>query len=228
MFQFDYLTGVLFVSITIGLLSDKNDLIDDFKLHCPAYYVNSYRSLDTIKKEEISIIVIDADYFETDDTVQFFLSKIRKKIQEIPVILIVTVSRLETLKVDWFFDDFMLYPFRKGELNARISRLINEKGLSEDVIVIGNLKIDLKEYTVYHNNEKMELTYKEFELFRLLVQNKGVVFSRKELLNKIWGVEYIGGTRTVDVHIRRLRGKLGDEFNSIIETVRNVGYRCME
>lgn len=216
------------MSLTIGLLSDKIDLIDDFKLHCPAYEVNTYRSVDTIKKEEISIFVVDADYFETDDTVQFFLSKIRKKIQEVPVVLIVTVSRLETLKVDWFFDDFLLYPFRKGELNARINRLINDRGLLEDVIVIGNLKIDLKEYTVYHNNQKMELTYKEFELFRLLVQNRGVVFSRKELLGKIWGVEYIGGTRTVDVHVRRLRGKLGDEFNSIIETVRNVGYRCIE
>ena len=77
-------------------------------------------------------------------------------------------------------------------------------------------------------NKKIELTYKEFEILKTLVQNRGIVFSRKDLLQKIWGIEYIGGTRTVDVHIRRLRGKLGDEFNSIIETVRNVGYKCME
>ena len=95
-----------------------------------------------------------------------------------------------------------------------------------NVVHIGNLKINLKEYSIYLNNSKIDLTYKEFELLRLFVQNQGVVFSRKELLGKIWGVDYIGGTRTVDVHIRRLRGKLGIEFNTIIETVRNVGYRC--
>ena len=85
----------------------------------------------------------------------------------------------------------------------------------------------MKEYSVHLNDEKLDFTFKEFELLRFLVQNRGVVFSRKDLLNKIWGVEYIGGTRTVDVHIRRLRSKLGEEFNTIIETVRNVGYRCV-
>ena len=78
------------------------------------------------------------------------------------------------------------------------------------------------------NDEKLDLTYKEFELLRLFLENRGVVFSRKEVLSRIWGMEYIGGTRTVDVHIRRLRSKIGDDFNSIIETVRNVGYKCKE
>ena len=98
----------------------------------------------------------------------------------------------------------------------------------QDSIVVGHIKININEYTVYLGNSKIDLTYKEFEILRTLVQNKGTVFSRKDLLEKIWGIEYIGGTRTVDVHIRRLRGKLGDEFNSIIETVRNVGYKCKE
>nr|HPM35730.1 winged helix-turn-helix domain-containing protein [Spirochaetota bacterium] len=88
--------------------------------------------------------------------------------------------------------------------------------------------INLLEYSIYYDNEKLDFTYKEFELLRLLVQNSGQAFSRKDLLAKIWGVEYIGGTRTVDVHIRRLRSKLGDDFNSLIETVRNVGYRCIK
>jgi len=78
------------------------------------------------------------------------------------------------------------------------------------------------------NEEKLDLTYKEFELLRLFLENRGVVFSRKDVLSRIWGMEYIGGTRTVDVHIRRLRSKIGDDFNSIIETVRNVGYKCKE
>ncbi len=128
--------------------------------------------------------------------------------------------------MDWFFDDFILFPFKKEELYARINRILWQKGIDDDTVAIGRLIINFKEYSVYMENEKLDLTYKEFELLRLLVSNKGEVFSRKDLLSKIWGVEYIGGTRTVDVHIRRLRGKLGDEFNSIIETVRNVGYRC--
>jgi DNA-binding response OmpR family regulator len=138
------------------------------------------------------------------------------------------VNSLSNLNFEWFFDEFILYPFRKGEINVRLNRILWSNSLLEDenVMTIGKLRINMKEYSVYLNNEKLDFTYKEFELLRFLVQNPGVVFSRKDLLNTIWGVEYIGGTRTVDVHIRRLRGKLGEEFNTIIETVRNVGYRC--
>jgi DNA-binding response OmpR family regulator len=216
------------LSISVGLLSDNSDIQDDFKSNFSGGEVVLFRSVDAIKKENIAILAVDSDFFDSSDSIQFFLSKIRKKVQEMPVLLVLTVSNVVNLQVDWFFNDFLLYPFRKGELAARLNRLMTESGLVEDVIIIGNLKINLNEYTVYLNNQKMDLTYKEFELLRLLVQNRGDVFSRKELLNRIWGVDYIGGTRTVDVHVRRLRGKLGDDFNSIIETVRNVGYRCKE
>ncbi|RPI95689.1 MAG: DNA-binding response regulator [Spirochaetales bacterium] len=166
--------------------------------------------------------------FESNDLIQFHLSRLRKKLQGVPVLLILRVSHLDSLDHEWFYDEFVLYPFRKSELRSRVRRLLWDKNLLDDenVIAIGNIKINLSEYSIYLNSEKLDFTYKEFELLRLLAQNKGIVFSRKDLLARIWGVEYIGGTRTVDVHIRRLRGKLGDEFNSIIETVRNVGYRC--
>ncbi|HOO71028.1 MAG TPA: response regulator transcription factor [Spirochaetota bacterium] len=216
------------MSISVGLLSDNSDIQDDFKSNFSGGEVVLFSSVDAIKKESMQILAVDGDFFDSSDSIQFFLSKIRKKVHEMPVLLVLKVSNVANLQVDWFFNDFLLYPFRKGELAARLSRLMTESGLVEDIIVIGNLKINLNEYTVYLNNQKMDLTYKEFELLRLLVQNRGDVFSRKELLNRIWGVDYIGGTRTVDVHVRRLRGKLGDDFNSIIETVRNVGYRCKE
>jgi len=216
------------LSISVGLLSDNSDIQDDFKSNFSGGEVVLFSSVDAIKKESMQILAVDGDFFDSSDSIQFFLSKIRKKVHEMPVLLVLKVSNVANLQVDWFFNDFLLYPFRKGELAARLSRLMTESGLVEDIIVIGNLKINLNEYTVYLNNQKMDLTYKEFELLRLLVQNRGDVFSRKELLNRIWGVDYIGGTRTVDVHVRRLRGKLGDDFNSIIETVRNVGYRCKE
>ncbi len=213
----------------IGLLTENSELLEDFKSNCDGSAVINFKSFDSIRREDYTLFAIDCEFFESIDLIQFYLSKIRKKILDTPVILILKINILDELEWDWFFDDFILYPFRKGELFSRIKKLHMEKGVNEEnVLIIGHLKINLTEYTAYHKNQKLELTYKEFELLRLLIQNRGVVFSRKDLLNKIWGMEYIGGTRTVDVHIRRLRGKLGDEFNSIIETVRNVGYRCIE
>ncbi|HPJ37235.1 MAG TPA: response regulator transcription factor [Spirochaetota bacterium] len=214
---------------TIGLLTENNELIDDFESQPSGFTVRIYKSLDAVRPDEIIVLAVDADIFESTDTIQFYLSKIRKKLQELPVLLILRISLLQDLNFEWFFDEFILYPFRKGEISARLKRIFWDKAILDDenIITIGKIKINLKEYSVYLNNEKLDFTYKEFELLRFLTENRGVVFSRKDLLNKIWGVEYIGGTRTVDVHIRRLRGKLGEEFNSIIETVRNVGYRCM-
>jgi len=216
------------VEIKTGLLSSNSELIADFVANAENPDLRVYKSVESIRSEEFAILAIDAEFFESSDLVQFYLSKIRKKIQGIPVLIILRVAHLESMDLEWFFDEFILYPFRKGELRTRIKRLAWDRSILDDenVIAIGNLRINTSEYSVYLNKEKMDFTYKEFELLRLLVENRGVVFSRKDLLGKIWGVEYIGGTRTVDVHIRRLRGKLGDEFNSIIETVRNVGYRC--
>ncbi|MBP8178579.1 MAG: response regulator transcription factor, partial [Spirochaetes bacterium] len=136
---------------------------------------------------------------------------------------------LESINRDWFFDDFIIFPFRKGELKVRIDCLIgSEIEIKDAVIRVGNIAIEPDKYIVSVNNEKVSLTFKEFELLKLFIENKGVVFTRQELLSRIWGIEYIGGTRTVDVHIRRLRSKIGDEFNNIIETVRNVGYKCKD
>jgi DNA-binding response OmpR family regulator len=210
----------------IALLSDNHEILGKMT----EYFSNSeliiFRTVESIKRENFSILLTDYDIFGSADTIQFLLSKIRKKILEKPVLLIIREKSIAELKMDWFFDDFIMHPFKKEELLARINQILWQKGADDDSVAIGHLIINFKEYSVYMDDERLDLTYKEFELLRLLVQNKGEVFSRKDLLSKIWGMEYIGGTRTVDVHIRRLRGKLGDEFNTIIETVRNVGYRC--
>lgn len=212
----------------IGLLTDNKELASDFEECVDNLEIRQFRSFESIKPDEFSLLAVDTSILETGDSIQFYLSKIRKKLQGIPVLLILRVNHLEKLSVDWFFDEFIIYPFRKGETMTRIRILLweNNSVQDENIITAGSLRINIKEYSVYMNNVKLDFTYKEFELLRFLVENKGVVFSRKDLLNKIWGVEYIGGTRTVDVHIRRLRGKLGEEFNTIIETVRNVGYKC--
>lgn len=214
--------------IKIGMLSKNSERIENVGNLLNEYNVISYSSLENMRHENFLILIIDTDVFDDLDAMQFYLSKVRKKFKSIPILLILEEKNLGYIDLEWFFDDFVVYPFRSSELPKRIHRIVLDKNLLDDenVIAIGNLKINLKEYSVYLNGERLDLTYKEFELMRFMVQNTDVVFSRKELLNKIWGVDYIGGTRTVDVHIRRLRSKLGDEFNSIIETVRNVGYKC--
>jgi DNA-binding response OmpR family regulator len=212
-----------------GILTQNNELAVSSREHSECE-IERYRNFESIRSNDFDILFIDADYFEGEESVQFFLSRIRKKIQGIPVVLIATEANLSHVKTDWFFDDLVLYPFRKGELFFRSILLLKKRGKDDDEnkLTIGNLSIELSEYAVFLNGTKLDFTYKEFEILRLFAQNRGKVFSRKELLATIWGVEYIGGTRTVDVHIRRLRSKLGDEFNSIIETVRNVGYRCRD
>lgn len=210
-----------------GFLTNNRELLEEFKDNYGTATVIPYKTLDTIKKNEFSLLLIDCDVFESPDSIQFYLSRVRKKIQQIPVLLVIKTNQISDISVDWFFDDFIIYPFRRAEITTRIQRLLWQKNENDDLITIGRLKINLKEYSVYLDHGKLELTYKEFEILRLLVLNRGEVFSRKDLLYKIWGLEYIGGTRTIDVHIRRLRGKLGEEFNTIIETVRNIGYRCI-
>ncbi len=216
------------MKINIGLVTRNSELADDLKANIPDYELTIYKNIDTLSKESTDIFIVDYDEIGSSDSTQFYLSRLRKKIHDIPVFLILRVNTVTDLDETWFFNDFILYPFRKGEVKARLKRLITSAVDEEEEINIGHLRVNMKEYAVYLAEEKLDLTYKEFELLRLFLQNRGVVFSRKEVLNRIWGMEYIGGTRTVDVHIRRLRSKIGDEFNSIIETVRNVGYKCKE
>lgn len=217
------------MELVIGLMSKNRELVEDFQQNLPDKTIRIFNNIDSLRADEVSIISIDMDSFQGIDTVQFYLSKVRKKFKSLPILLLLRLKQLENLSFEWFYNDLVVYPFRKGELEVRINRILFNYTQTDDenLIYLGNLIINLKEYTVYLNKEKIDLTYKEFELLRFLAQNQGVVFTRKDLLSKIWGIDYIGGTRTVDVHIRRLRGKLGSEFNTIIDTVRNVGYRCL-
>ncbi|MGB4269525.1 MAG: response regulator transcription factor [Spirochaetota bacterium] len=215
------------MKIKTALITQNKELVLEVKM-LQILDVSVHGTINTLKDEGFDIALFDTELIDISDA-QFYLSKLRKRFQRLPVILVVRAGYLESINMDWFFDDFIVFPFRKGELKARIDRLIGaEIELKDSVIKVGNITIEPEKYSVTVNNEKVLLTYKEFELLKLLVENKGIVFTRQELLSQIWGVEYIGGTRTVDVHIRRLRIKLGDEFNNIIETIRNVGYKCKE
>jgi DNA-binding response OmpR family regulator len=149
-----------------------------------------------------------------------------------PVVVITTEGGMSAMSADWGFDDLILDSAGPAEVEARIKVAIGRLEAmriaadpSSGEIKSGEVIIDEKSYTAKIKGRALDLTYKEFELLKYLAQHPGRVFTRSQLLQEIWGYDYFGGTRTVDVHIRRLRSKLGPEFEAIIGTVRNVGYR---
>jgi two-component system, OmpR family, alkaline phosphatase synthesis response regulator PhoP len=124
-------------------------------------------------------------------------------------------------------DDFVLWPAGAGELLMRVRAILRRRANvdSENVLRCGDLLLDLANYKVMLEGRAVELTFKEYELLRFLASNPEKVFTREALLNRVWGYDYFGGARTVDVHIRRLRSKIEDRGHSFIETIRSVGYR---
>jgi DNA-binding response OmpR family regulator len=149
-----------------------------------------------------------------------------------PIIAITTEGGLSAFNADWGINDVMLDTAGPAEVDARIRIVLGKQAaaaLENDPrngeIRSGDVSIDESTYTARLKGEVLDLTFKEFELLKYLAQHPGRVFTRAQLLQEIWGYDYFGGTRTVDVHIRRLRSKLGPEFEAIIGTVRNVGYR---
>ncbi|GAB77810.1 DNA-binding response regulator, OmpR family, contains REC and winged-helix (wHTH) domain [Austwickia chelonae] len=146
-----------------------------------------------------------------------------------PVIVVLTEGGLVAVAHDWTFTDILLDSAGPAEIDARI-RLALTRAPQDDPdlnspITNGNLEIDESTYAARLDGRLLDLTYKEFELLKYLVQHPGRVFTRTQLLQEVWGYDYFGGTRTVDVHIRRLRAKLGTDNENLIGTVRNVGYR---
>ena len=154
---------------------------------------------------------------------------IRQTGVDIPVIVILTEGGLTALQQDWGVDEFILDSCGPAELEARLrlaaAAMDQESGTAPEEIRSGDLSIDEAGYTARVRQRTLDLTFKEFELLRVLAQHPGRVFSRAQLLQEVWGYDYFGGTRTVDVHVRRLRAKLGVEHEALIGTVRNVGYR---
>ncbi|HLK94788.1 MAG TPA: response regulator transcription factor [Nocardioidaceae bacterium] len=151
---------------------------------------------------------------------------------EMPLLLVVTEGGLAVVSDDWGMDDVILHDAGPAEVEARLrlatGRLQHVRGGDLDlgeVITSGGLQIDEAAYTAKLEGRTLDLTFKEFELVKFLAQHPGRVFTRQQLLQEVWGYDYFGGTRTVDVHVRRLRAKLGADHEQLIGTVRNVGYR---
>jgi DNA-binding response OmpR family regulator len=155
-----------------------------------------------------------------------FLRKREPPLQ--PVLLLVSGQQVGELQVrEELFDDFCVTPFRPAELEARVEHLVTRmgRGARPEVVEHGPLALNLETYQAAVEGRPLDLTYMEYELLRFLATHPGKVFTREILLSRVWGYEYFGGARTVDVHVRRLRAKLGEEHANLIQTVRSVGYR---
>ena len=143
------------------------------------------------------------------------------------MVVVIDEAGLAALKASWGFDDWVLPQAEAGEVETRLRIAVERAGLTEHrrASNIGELHIDEQTYIVRLRGAPLDLTYREFTLLHHLATNPRRVFTREQLLSEVWGYDYYGGTRTVDVHIRRLRAKLGPEHESLIATVWGVGYK---
>ncbi|MGW3470978.1 winged helix-turn-helix transcriptional regulator [Saccharopolyspora sp. NPDC000995] len=148
---------------------------------------------------------------------------------DVPVVALVNEGGLVTISAEWGVDDILLPTTGPAEIDARLRLLVSRRSSAatsgDGSLSVGDLVIEEATYTARLKGRALELTYKEFELLKYLAQHAGRVFTRAQLLQEVWGYDFFGGTRTVDVHVRRLRAKLGPEHDSMIGTVRNVGYK---
>lgn len=148
----------------------------------------------------------------------------------LPVIALISKEALDSVDSSLGIDDFVVEPWDATEVVARAKRALwrTNNVESKELIKCGDLVIDLGRCQVSINSRLVALTFKEYELLKFLASNRGRVFTREALLNRVWGYDYYGGDRTVDVHIRRLRSKIEDGRHTFIDTVRNIGYKFRE
>ncbi len=181
-----------------------------------------------LKERRWDIVVLDGAAFPPKEpATQELVSLARERHASVVALL---TALLDDPAADAAFDDFALRPVSVPELVARLQRLARRHGahMGNQAIRIGDLVIDPERYEVRLDEHPVDLTYREYQLLLFLATHPERVYSREALLDQVWGYDYFGGTRTVDVHVRRLRSKLEDANHQFIETLRNVGYRFRE
>ncbi|MEK6609165.1 MAG: response regulator transcription factor [Myxococcota bacterium] len=178
-----------------------------------------------LQKSRPNLVIVEAADRMTTGVVCLGSLRALPPLAEVPALLAVTTSKLGMLDFS-VFDDFVLVPVVPAELYARIRQLDwrTSSFAQEERLKIGDLVIDAAGYEAHLGARRLSLTHQEFELLKFLAQHRGKVFTREQLLSRVWGYNYYGGSRTVDIHVRRLRAKLGAAAN-LVETVRNVGYK---
>lgn len=206
--------------------------IESFALLNVGYRVESFDTgasfREGMKKEVPDLILMDVMLPDEDGLSLVKWLRMDRGTVSIPV-LMVTAKTTELDKVkglDIGADDYMTKPFGIMELISRVKALLRRSGVSEEkdkVMKVGNIVLDRERHAVFVDERSVELTYKEYELLKLLLTNAGIVTTRDVILDRIWGTDFEGESRTLDMHIKTLRQKLGDS-GSMIKTVRNVGY----
>lgn len=212
----------------------------EFNLKKTGYRVfkaeNGYEALQAVKTNKPDLMILDLMIPGIDGIEVCRRLKGQRETAAIPIIML-TAKNEEVDKIvglELGADDYMTKPFSPRELMARVKAVLRrsyKEGMQQEgELVVGRLKLNFSSYTAYLDQEKLELTPKEYELLKLFITNVGKAYTREQLLEKVWGYEYFGDTRTVDVHVRHLRAKLAAEpkVAEAIETVRGVGYRFSE
>jgi DNA-binding response OmpR family regulator len=186
-------------------------------------------AIEQIAGQSPGLLLLDADEVKFGSETWELAQRARQE-RQIPIIALISREKINGFDFNTAIDDFVVNPWEANEVTARIKRILRQKGgmESEDIIRCGDLVIDSAKCEVSLSGKPIILTFKEYQLLKFLTNNKGKVFTRDVLLDKVWGWDYYGGDRTVDVHIRRLRSKIEDSTHTFIETVRNIGYKFKE
>jgi DNA-binding response OmpR family regulator len=187
---------------------------------------NTDGAIQQIARQTPGVMLLDMDVTTTRSEAWELAQSVRQELN-IPLIALMAKEELNRFDSNDGIDDFVTKPWETAEVAVRIRRVLNQKGgmESEDLIRCGDLVIDSARCEVSLGGKPIVLTFKEYQLLKFLATNREKVFTREALLNKVWGWDYYGGDRTVDVHIRRLRSKIEDSTHAFIETVRNIGYK---
>ena len=185
---------------------------------------------ETFDPGKVDVVVIDLEGSPVEPHKVLHAVKRAQTLKDVPLVLLVTEAQLGTLDFSVGVDDYLTLPVSAKRLAERLKFLLWKLNKVElkNGLKLGKLSVDFERYEVHINGQPVDLTYKEFELLKFLATRPGRVFSREVLLNKVWGYDYYGGTRTVDVHVRRLRSKIETGGASYVQTVRNVGYKFVE
>jgi two-component system alkaline phosphatase synthesis response regulator PhoP len=218
--------NILLVTNSLERIRDLNSGLSRMGFSCTAcVYADDVIQQDARQSFNIVLVDICAISSRGESAWQWFRKlKLRKLL---PVIALVSPATLDSAAAEQGLADFVMKPWNLDELAARIRRVVvkSSKAGESGVIKAGDLAIDPVRCEVELGGRLLALTFKEYELLKLLATNKGKVFTREALLNEVWGYDYYGGDRTVDVHIRRLRSKIEDPVHTFIDTVRNIGYK---
>lgn len=226
------------MSCLLILTEDQNELeqktlhrgLEREGFHCEAIPLQKKAVFDQLVKRLPDLVLVDLIQPPTGEvwSVQQLLQT-ERDFRTIPLLFQLPKGQEGALDVSQGLVDFILKPYSFSELLSRIRLILwrHRRISGKETVQHDNLLIDLERYEVTLNGQRIDLTFKEYELLKFLATNPGKVFTRDSLLNKVWGYEYYGGTRTVDVHVRRLRSKIEDSTHQFIETVRGVGYKFL-